>query len=234
MVQAEVMATMEGPHRARLVPTRVPRDPSGVVLVLHGGGRRRGDPVVSPTQPSVLRMIPLARRIAHTGGQRLAVYRLLNSTRGWDAARTPVADARWALAEISARLGGALPTVLVGHSLGGRAALLAGGARTVAGVVALNPFVYPDDGAVDLSGRSVLVVHGTSDRVADPERAEQVADALARRAQVRLVRVVGGKHAMVGRRLVFDRLAADFAAVTLLGRTPEGLLAEALAGRRDV
>ena len=49
--------------------------------------------------------------------------------------------------------------VLVGHSLGGRAALLAGEHPSVRTVVALNPWVYPTDGA-DLRGRDVLVGHG--------------------------------------------------------------------------
>ena len=71
-------------NRARLLPTRVPDHPAGVVLVLHGGASRRDQTAVSPTQLSVLRMLPVAARIAHAGRGRLAVFRLLNSTRGWD------------------------------------------------------------------------------------------------------------------------------------------------------
>ena len=54
--------------------------------MLHGGGSRRGNMMVSPTQLSVLRMIPIATRIVHAGHGRLAVFRLLNSVRGWDSA----------------------------------------------------------------------------------------------------------------------------------------------------
>src|SRR6478735_4757255 len=105
----------------KLIDVRVPKQPTGVVLVLHGGAARRESAMVSPTQLSVLRMIPIARRLAHAGRGRLAVFRLLNSRRGWDAHHTPVHDARWALEEIAGRLGHRLPTALVGHSLGGRA-----------------------------------------------------------------------------------------------------------------
>ena len=110
---------------AKLVATRSPANPTAAVVVLHGGGARRGQMAVSPTQLSVLRMVPIAQRIARAGRGDLAVFRLLNSTRGWDTRHTPVDDARWALGEIAQRYGD-LPTSLVGHSLGGRAALLAG------------------------------------------------------------------------------------------------------------
>src|SRR3954464_1122045 len=96
---------------ARLISTRAPRSPEGLVLVLHGGASRRDHPAVSPTQLSVLRMVPIARRIARAGRGRLAVVRLLNSVRGWDTRHTPVEDVRWALEQLHAEYGG-LPTSL--------------------------------------------------------------------------------------------------------------------------
>ena len=54
-------------NQARLVETTAPRDPAGVVLVLHGGASRRETVRVSPTQLSVLRMIPIAARVARVG-----------------------------------------------------------------------------------------------------------------------------------------------------------------------
>ncbi len=206
-----------GPVHAepRLIPTRVPRSPEGVVLVLHGGAQRPGAPQVSPTQLSVVRMIPVARRIGRGGGGRLAVYRLLNSFRGWDSTHTPVDDVAWAMGRVR-DLHGVLPTSLVGHSLGGRAALLAGGQDGVRSVVALNPWVYPTDEA-DLTGRRVLVVHGTGDRVADPGRSATVARSVARTAEVGYVAVPGAGHAMLRHGATFERAAASFASITLLG-----------------
>lgn len=202
-------------NTARLVATRVPRRPAGVVLVLHGGGEKGGEPV-SARQPSVLRMIPVAARIAHAGRGRLAVYRLLNSSRGWNAARTPVDDVRWALDQI----GAGLPAALVGHSLGGRAALLAAADERVTGVVALNPWVYVTDGQ-GVRGRDILVVHGDADRIASPERSRAVADRLAGANRVEYVTVPGGNHAMLGRGSgAFSRRAADFTVRTLLRSGP--------------
>ncbi len=207
-------------NEPRLVTTRAPRRPEGVVLVLHGGAGRGGDTAVSPTQLSVLRMVPIAGRVARAGRGRLAVHRLLNSTRGWDTRHTPVDDVAWALGEVRARLGPSLPVCLVGHSLGGRAALLSLGRPEVRSVVALAPWVQEDDAAhLEVPpGRRVMVVHGDQDRVASPHRSEVVAQRLRRSADVGYVRVGGGRHAMLRHGRTFDRAAADFAVATLLGR----------------
>ena len=204
---------MSGP---RLVPVRTPGAPEGVVVVLHGGASRGEQVAVSPTQLSVLRMVPVAHRIARAGGSRLAVHRLLNSHRGWDTGTTPVMDARWAVEQVRDRHGD-LPVALVGHSLGGRAALLAGDEPQVRCVVALNPWVLPSD-RVDLRGRRVLVVHGTHDRVALPSRSADLVRRLAPGTDVDLVTIEGGKHAMLRHGRAFEERAADFVVSTLLAR----------------
>jgi pimeloyl-ACP methyl ester carboxylesterase len=200
---------------ARLIPVHQPPSPDGAVLVLHGGATRGEQVMVSPTQLSVLRMIPTARAVARAGGDRLAVFRLLNSYRGWDSTHTPVSDVGWALGRLRKRYGH-LSVGLVGHSLGGRAALLAGALEDVDSVVALNPWVYPTDDA-DLSGRRVLVVHGDEDRVAAPERARTVARRLARRTTVGFITIPGGTHAMLRHGRQFDGYAAEFTGAALLG-----------------
>ena len=200
----------------RLVEVERPSEPEGAVVVLHGGASRGDRMMVSPTQLSVVRMVPTARAAARAGRGRLAVYRLLNSWRGWDSEHTPVADASWAMEQVREALG-EVPIGLIGHSLGGRAALLAGDRPGVVSVVALNPWVYPDDTA-DLTGRRVLVVHGLRDRIASPARARQVVRNLARTAEVELVEIPDGKHAMLRHGREFDRLAAEFTAASLLSR----------------
>ena len=221
--------------RARLLPVRVPTGPNaprGAVVVLHGGAGRRDASAVSPTQLSVLRMVPVARRIARAGRGRRAVLRLLNSTRGWDASHTPVEDVRWALAQLRSSLGADVPVCLVGHSLGGRAALLAADQRGVASVVALNPWVQESDGAEIAvpPGRPVLVVHGDEDRIASPRRSAVVAAALRRTTDVGYVSVRGGRHAMLRHGTTFERVAADFATATLLGDPPRPPVDAILAG----
>lgn len=216
---------------ARLVATHVPRDPVAQVVVLHGGAARRHGMRVSPAQLSVLRMVPVAARVAQAGRGRLAVFRLLNSVRGWDTHHTPVRDVGWALAQLGERFGTALPTCLVGHSLGGRAAIEAGALPEVRSVAALAPWVYPSDGRSDLTGRRVMVVHGTEDHVASPTRALAVARNLQRTAQVGFISVEGGRHAMLRHHRSFDGYAATFAAATLLGTPATGAVAEVLDGR---
>jgi alpha/beta superfamily hydrolase len=216
----------------RLIDVFVPDAPEGVVLVLHGGASRRGSPMVSPTQLSVLRMIPIAARIVRSGRARLAVFRLLNTMRGWDTGHTPVVDARWALDEIAERLDGTRPTCLVGHSLGGRAALLAAPRPEVVSACALAPWVHADDVPAGLDGERLLIVHGDRDRVASPERSAALARALARHAHVGYVTVAGGAHAMLAHHRRFDGLAAAFATGTLLGDSGGGIVGRVLAGER--
>ncbi|MCK5892336.1 MAG: alpha/beta fold hydrolase [Aeromicrobium sp.] len=219
-------------HSPRLIPVAEPANPEATVLVLHGGASREDDPAVSPTQLSVLRMVPIAKRVGRSGRRRLAVYRLLNSTRGWDTRHTPVDDVDWAITQLQERMPAGLPIGLVGHSLGGRAALLAGDRADVRSVVALNPWVYPTDGDLDLSGRRVLIAHGTDDRVAIPAKSEAAAQNVARTADLSYVRVAGGKHAMLRRGRTFERLAAEFTASCLLDdREPSDLVRQVLAAR---
>jgi pimeloyl-ACP methyl ester carboxylesterase len=198
----------------RLIATHSPASPSAAVLVLHGGAGRGDSVVVSPTQLSVIRMIPIARRVARVGRGQLAVFRLLNATRGWDTHHTPVDDARWALSCIHEQLGD-LPVGLIGHSLGGRAALLAAGEPTVRSVVALAPWVYPTDNPGGLAGRRILVVHGSADRVASQQRSFALAWTLARTADVGYIQIDGAKHAMLRHHRQFDSYAASFTAAVL-------------------
>src|SRR6478672_2353285 len=97
--------------RARLIEVIAPDDAVGVALVLHGGAGRGMRPV-SPAQLSVVGVIPNAKSLARAGRGKLAVYRLLNSTRGWNDDHTPIDDAWWALDEIAERRGASAPSVL--------------------------------------------------------------------------------------------------------------------------
>lgn len=189
---------------------------------------------VSPAQLSVLRMLPVARRIARAAPRDLAVFRVLNSCRGWDTHHTPVNDVAWALEQLHDRLPD-LPVGLVGHSLGGRAALLAAHLPRVRSVVALNPYVLTQD-RPDLDGRRVLVVHGDDDRIASPQRSIELVRRLPEDDSVALVTVTGARHAMLRRGRLFEQLAAQFSAATLLDdRAPRSsVLRDVLAGKRWV
>jgi pimeloyl-ACP methyl ester carboxylesterase len=222
------------PFEPRLIDVAVPAEPAGVVLVLHGGGSRGAPVSVSPTQLSVLRMIPLAQRIKRASQGRLVVLRLLNSYRGWDTDHTPVTDVAWALGELAERFGPGLPVCLVGHSLGGRAALLSAGRPEVRGVVALAPWVYPSDRVSGVNGTPIVIIHGDADRVASPERALAMAANLRRDTAVSFVTVAGGTHAMLSHRDSFDGLAARCVEWMLLGRVDGPVVAQIAAGEPEL
>jgi pimeloyl-ACP methyl ester carboxylesterase len=215
---------------AKLIDVAAPERPAGAVLVLHGGASRRAKMMVSPAQLSVLRMVPIARRIDRVAKGRLAVFRLLNSARGWDTHHTPVHDARWALQRIAERYGQRVPTCLVGHSLGGRAALLTASRPEVVSAVALAPYVYPADVPSRLSGQRILIIHGTSDRVASPARSAALAERMSHQARVAYISIDAGKHAMLRHHSLFDGLAAAFVSATLLEPPSTGPIARVMAG----
>jgi dienelactone hydrolase len=143
----------------------------------------------------------LARRLADRGSAHgLAVYLLRYRYRGWNRHRADtLVDTRWALAEVEGRHGGG-PVVLVGNSLGGRAAFLAAGDRHVTGVVGIAPWL-PDDAVDQLTGRKVLIIHGDRDRsgasaersLAYARQARAVVPDLAR------LEIVGGGHLLIKR-----------------------------------
>ena len=77
-------------------------------------------------------------------------------------------------------------------------------------------------------------MHGDEDRVASPSRSASVAAGLRRTAEVGYVRVSGGKHAMLRHGRTFDRVAADFAAATLLGDDVRDPVRRVLGGEQLV
>ena len=209
--------------RTRVERVRVERKPllqimtrsevtRGVVLLLHGGrvdsrsSVRRGNLTVARMRmfaPSIL-------AAAGEGGIAVAVLR--NRYRGWNGRDAdPVADALWALGEIE-RLCGAVPVVIVGHSMGGRAALRVAGEPAVRGVVALAPWLPADEPIKQLAGRTVLIAHGDRDSVTSADDSLAYVRRIAGVAErVCFWRVPGGRHAMLERPVHWHGLVRDFA-----------------------
>jgi pimeloyl-ACP methyl ester carboxylesterase len=190
-----------------------------IALVLHGGKETSESPVAA-RQLAVLRMVPLARHLVAVGAARgLAVWRLRFRYRGWNGdAAHPMEDIDWALRKLRSRHGSA-PVVLVGHSMGGRAALRCAGAEGVAGVVGLAPWVPADEPFEQLSGRRVLVVHGSLDRVTSAKSSRELVSAIRPFADEAIyVGMRGCGHAMLRRTRLWNQLTSDFVLHAGLGQ----------------
>ena len=189
-------------------------DVRGVVLVLPGG-RARSTAPASRRHLAYQRMRPFAAAV-HAGlaGYGIAVWQLRYRVRGWNSdRRDPVRDARWAIARAHAHHHDA-PVFLVGHSMGGRAALWVSGDDDVLGACALAPWIEPDDPVAHLAGRLVVIAHGDGDRMTDPRRSRTYAVAAARAgARVADFTVVGDRHAMLRRAADWHGLARAAAGV---------------------
>lgn len=201
-----------------------------VALVLHGGKEISESPVAA-RQLAVLRMVPLARHLVSVGADRgLAVWRLRFRYRGWNSdAAHPMEDLEWALRQVRLRHG-AVPVVLVGHSMGGRAALRGAGARSVSGVVGLAPWVPAGEPCEQLSGRRVLVVHGERDRITSAQRSREFVSVIRPVAEEAIyVGMRGCGHAMLQRTQLWNRLTSDFVLHAGLGQPLRAPLTQALA-----
>lgn len=204
--------------------------PSAAVFLLHGGRETGiGAPPPGPFNLPAVRMRPFARALARALPGDVLVRTVRYGHRGWNGARAdPLHDAVRALDELR-RTAGQLPVVLVGHSMGGRAALQAAGHPLVRGVVGLAPWCPDGDPVGQLAGRDVVLVHSPLDRVTSAAgSAVLTARARAAGAHTCLVTVQGGDHPMLRRAPAWHRLTT--ALVTgLLGRAPlPGPVAEAL------
>ena len=188
-----------------------------VALVLHGGKARSMRPA-SRRQLSAVRMVPFARALHRAGSSAgLAVWSLQYRDRGWNDKGSQVHDALWALEEIGREHPGA-PVHLVGHSLGGRTALAAGGHESVRAIMALAPWLPSSETVDHLRGVQVLIAHGTRDKWVDPRGSLQFAErARAAGVDVTRVEVAGVGHAMLRRISLWHGLTTFFVMTQLAG-----------------
>lgn len=196
--------------RTALVARRTAAPARAAVLFLHGGTDVSHAPA-RRWHPAALRMRPFVRSVAAaTAAERVFLGDVRYRVRGWNgAAADPVRDTLAALDEL-ARVVGDVPVVLVGHSMGGRAALRAASAPGVCGVLALAPWCPDGEPVEQLRGKDVVVFHGDRDRVTDPRAAEALVErARAAGARARFTSVPGGDHAMLRRGAAWHRTAAS-------------------------
>ncbi|HTQ91713.1 MAG TPA: hypothetical protein VMK84_19680, partial [Streptosporangiaceae bacterium] len=159
----------------------------------------------------VLRMIPIGAAIRHAlRGSGAVVRRPRFRVRGWNGAQvSPVGDLNRELNAIAAEFG-PVPVVLVGHSMGARAAVRAAGHPAVSAVAGLAPWLPPGEPVVQLAGRTVLLAHGTSDGITSPAETWAFAKRARKVADVAIVEVRGADHAMLRRARLWHAIAAEF------------------------
>ncbi|MFI0907797.1 serine aminopeptidase domain-containing protein [Streptomyces sioyaensis] len=205
----------QDPHRP-LVIHRRPDTPQAAVLLLHGG---RPDDQTPPTRLDLpaLWMRPFGCAISRTpGGREVLLASVRYSCRGWNGPQA-VQDARAALDELAGHAPD-VPVVLVGHSVGGRAALLTGGHRTVRGVVALAPWCPPGEPVSHLRDRTLVLLHDVRDRITDAEASWHFADRARRSgARVHTVAMPRGGHTVLRGARHWHRLTVDLVAALLDG-----------------
>ncbi|MGH3999607.1 MAG: alpha/beta hydrolase [Pseudonocardiaceae bacterium] len=215
------------------IEDRWPMDPArvgSIVLVLHGGQARSPTTVSRRPRLSYLRMVPFARLLHRREGERGMSVRILRYRyRGWDEPKQhPVQDARWALTQLSDQHPD-VSIVLLGHSMGGRAALRVADHPAVTAVCALAPWTLDDEPVRQLAGRSVLIAHGDREHTTDPRLSYQFA-VRAKQVSTRVCRfdVLGDGHAMLRRAHDWSELATRFVAAELGLRTPDPLIEDAM------
>lgn len=220
-----------------------PGEPRAIALVLHGGRSRSTSPVRT-RQLAVLRMKPFATTLVRAGSAHgLVVARLRYRVRGWNGTeQSPVPDVRWALDRLAERFPG-LPAGVVGHSMGGRAALYSAGHPAVRCVVGLAPWIEPGDPVVQLAGRRVLIAHGDGDRMTSASASAAYArEAESIAASVSHVSVRNEKHAMLRRARLWHELATGYVLAVLCDTAPgetvgvdsAKILKEALSGQTSL
>ncbi|MGZ0151016.1 dienelactone hydrolase family protein [Kribbella sp. WER1] len=182
---------------------RHPTEATELVLLAHGGEEHSyADPHL--WRPALLRMWPFAaaaRKAAPDAAIGFARYRF----RGWNDHGDPATDLRAVLDELPVDR-----VLLIGHSMGGRAVVAVGDHPRVAGVLALAPWLPPDEPLVQLRP-PVTFAHGTDDTMTDPAGTASYAARLrATGVEVTTYTLAGEGHAMLKRPKDWNRIVADF------------------------
>lgn len=210
----EVGPSHDGAHPFLTLPDGR-RRPDAIALLLHGGGEH-GFGRTKKANPAVLRMVAVSRSVERGARGRIATALLRDAVWGYNEdARSPVIDARWALARLR-ELYPDTPIALVGHSMGGRVALELAGSDGVVSVVGMAPWIPQLYDVEPFLDRRTLLLHGRKDVITDPRKSAR---------QVELIVQAGGdartvqlpdSHAMLLKARAWHRHTNEFLVETLL------------------
>ncbi|MFK0211477.1 alpha/beta fold hydrolase [Streptomyces sp. NPDC090298] len=199
-----------------LLVRSAPAEPTAAVLLLHGGRADGPEPPPALNLPA-LRMRPFVGAVTRAvRGRGVLIAEVRYRHRGWNGARADAAqDAEAALARLRDQAG-PVPVVLLGHSMGARAALRAAGDPAVRGVVALAPWCPADEPVDHLGGRRLYLLHDEADRVTSARQSwEFVRRARAAGADAAGIPMPAGGHAMLRGADLWHRRAAELTAALL-------------------
>jgi predicted esterase len=209
----------------------------GIALFCHGGTAAS---VEAPRDRalSLVRMRAFEQFIHRTTAERgIATALVRYRVAGWNGeAADAYNDVRWAIDQLREQHGSDVPIVLVGHSMGGRAVLRAGGEPQVTAVCALAPWTPPGEPVMHLRNQTVVILHGRADRWVPARLSEEFA-VRARRSGARVARfTIAGGHSMLRRAYRWHTFTRDVVlagaglepmrpdvAIALHQPTPEGL-----------
>jgi pimeloyl-ACP methyl ester carboxylesterase len=189
-------------------PARTPV--RGVALFCHGGTVAKLEPPRERAL-SLVRMRAIEQYVHDTCADRgIGTYLVRYRVAGWNGpAADAYADVRWSLDRIREEHGPDVPVVLVGHSMGGRAALRAGGDPQVRSICALAPWTPPGEPVAHLRDRTVAILHGRGDRWVPAALSADFA-VRAQRAGAHVARfTVAGGHSMLRRAHLWHTFARD-------------------------
>lgn len=189
--------------------------PRGVVVMLHGGQPVGLEPTgdIDVAAAAVRLFTGRLRTLA----PELAFVRLRNALTGWnEPAKSPVADAEWALGRVR-ELYPDLPVALVGHSMGGRVTFELVDRPDVRAIVGLAPWLadgYPEQRFL---GTPTLLVHGRQDTVTSAEASHDLVRRIVDAGGDAHFESVPGWHSLLFRAGRWQRSVAGFLSEQLLG-----------------
>lgn len=198
---------MAEPH---FTDRHVPATPRAIALVLHGGAEH-GTMPVDGRSLSWRRGRALARHLAGPLNlDGIGVVLLRYQVKGWNegvgALPSPVPDARWALDALDREHG--VPVVVVGHSMGARTAVAVADHPSVRGVVALAPWLPPDDPVEPLAGKILRAAHGRRDRITSARATRKYVDQAAAVADAEFTDMGAVGHYLLRRTSLWNTWAA--------------------------
>jgi len=182
----------------------------GIALFCHGGTASS----VAPPKERALSLVRMRafEQFVHRSStdQGIATALVRYRVAGWNGeAADAFTDVRWAIGRLREEHGTDVPIVLVGHSMGGRAALRAGGEPSVTAVCALAPWTPPGEPVMHLRDQTVAILHGRADRWVPAKLSADFA-VRARRAGARVARfTTDGGHSMLRRGHRWHTFARD-------------------------